>query len=168
MCIIILKEEIFGDYMKCPFCGESDTKVINSRSANEDNDIRRRRSCEVCKRRFTTIERVEIIELFVLKRDNTTETYSRQKLYNSVVNACNKRPIKVSDIENLVNKVESLLYSKGAQEVPTLDIGTLVMDELKILDEVAYVRFASVCKQFEDIEIFLEELNKLIIEKNSK
>ncbi|MFV0518744.1 MAG: transcriptional regulator NrdR [Lachnospirales bacterium] len=154
--------------MKCPFCGNNETKVINSRSANEEVDIRRRRCCDVCNRRFTTIERVEMIEILIIKRDNTREAYSRKKIYNSVLNACNKRSIKSEEIEILVNKVENNLYALGVQEVTSFDIGVFVMEELKLLDEVAYVRFASVCKQFEDIEVFLEELQKLIMERKDK
>ncbi len=152
--------------MKCPFCGAKDTKVVNSRSTSDDNDIRRRRKCEICNKRFTTIESIEFTELLVVKRDNTREIYSRKKLANGLVRACNKRPITAEQIENILNFVESSIYSKGVKEISSLEIGNIVMEELKKVDEVSYVRYASVCKQFEDIEVFLEELNKLITEKN--
>ncbi len=152
--------------MKCPFCGAKDTKVVNSRSTSDDNDIRRRRECESCEKRFTTIERIELAEVLVVKRDNTREIYSRKKLANGLVRACNKRPITALQIENIVDKVESYIYSKGVKEITSYDIGNFVMEELKKVDEVSYVRYASVCKQFEDIQVFLEELNKLLLEKN--
>ncbi len=152
--------------MKCPFCGAKDTKVVNSRSTSDDNDIRRRRKCETCNKRFTTLESIELTELLVIKRDNTREIYSRKKLANGLVRACNKRPITAEQIENILNFVESSIYSKGVKEISSLEIGNIVMEELKKVDEVSYVRYASVCKQFEDIEVFLEELNKLITEKN--
>ncbi len=152
--------------MKCPFCNEKDTKVVNSRSTADDNEIRRRRECEGCGKRFTTIERVEFSEIFVVKRDNTREIYSRKKLTNGLVRACNKRPITAEQIENILNVVEKTVYSKGVKEISSLEIGNTVMEELKKIDEVSYVRYASVCKQFEDIEVFYEELNKLIKEKD--
>ncbi len=152
--------------MKCPFCGAKDTKVVNSRSTTDENDIRRRRECESCSKRFTTIERIELAEFLVIKRDNTREIYSRKKLANGLVRACNKRPITAKQIEDILNIIECSIYSKGVKEISSLEIGNIVMEELKKVDEVSYVRYASVCKQFEDIEVFLEELNKLIKEKN--
>ncbi len=151
--------------MKCPFCGARDTKVVNSRSTTDENDIRRRRECESCSKRFTTIERIELSEFLVIKRDNTREIYSRKKLANGLVRACNKRPITAEQVEDILNIVECSIYSKGVKEISSLEIGSIVMEELKKVDEVSYVRYASVCKQFEDIEVFLEELNKLIKEK---
>ncbi|MFV0440308.1 MAG: transcriptional regulator NrdR [Lachnospirales bacterium] len=153
--------------MKCPFCSSTDVKVVNSRSVNEDLEIRRRRECDNCKKRFSTIERVELLELFVVKRDGTTEKYSRDKLFSGISKACNKRPIDTEDIEYVVNHIENAIFVKGVEVISSIDIGVLIMNELKKIDDVAYVRFASVCKQFEDIEKFQEELNQIIKERKN-
>ena len=147
--------------MKCPFCGEEDTKVIDSRSADDNTSIRRRRQCESCGKRFTTYEKVETIPLLIIKKDSTREMYDRAKLEGGVLRACHKRPISVEAIGRLVDSVENKIFTREEREVKSSDIGELVMEELKELDAVAYVRFASVYREFKDVNTFLEELEKL-------
>ena len=147
--------------MKCPFCGEENTKVIDSRPAEENNSIRRRRQCEVCGKRFTTYEKVETIPLTVIKKDNTREQYDRRKVENGVVRACYKRPVATADIQKVVDRIETKVFSMEEKEIPSSAIGEAVMDELKILDEVAYVRFASVYREFKDVSTFMDELKKI-------
>lgn len=147
--------------MKCPYCGYADGKVIDSRPTEEGNAIRRRRECLKCKRRFTTYEKVETISPAVIKQDNSRQAYDREKLLRGIVRACEKRPISLTQMEALVDDIESELYLSMEKEVYSTEIGEKVMNRLKKLDEVAYVRFASVHKRFSDIETFMDELKKL-------
>ncbi len=147
--------------MKCPYCGYADGKVIDSRPTEEGNAIRRRRECLKCKRRFTTYEKVETISPAVIKQDNSRQPYDREKLLRGIIRACEKRPISITQMEELVDDIESELYLSMEKEVYSTEIGEKVMNRLKKLDEVAYVRFASVHKRFSDIETFMEELKKL-------
>ncbi len=151
--------------MKCPFCENFDTKVVDSRPTEEGYAIRRRRECGKCRKRFTTYEKVEEVPLMVIKRDGTREAYNRNKVINGMIRACEKRPATMKDIENIADNIERILHNTMEKEVRTTYIGELVMDHLKELDEVAYVRFASVYRQFKDINTFMEELEKLLDEK---
>lgn len=152
--------------MKCPFCESFDTKVVDSRPTEEGHTIRRRRECERCKKRFTTYEKVEEVPLVVIKRNGTREAYNRSKVMNGIIRACEKRPATMKDIENIVDDIEKMLHNTMEKEIRSTYIGELVMNHLKDLDEVAYVRFASVYRQFKDINTFMEELEKLLNEKN--
>ncbi|MDQ7054041.1 MAG: transcriptional regulator NrdR [candidate division KSB1 bacterium] len=147
--------------MKCPYCGYNDTKVLDSRSVNEGRSIRRRRECLSCGRRFTTKEYVEESPLMVIKRDGRREIFDREKVRHGIQLACNKRPISTEMIENLVDRIESQLRDEHPMEVPAQDIGERVMQALRDLDEIAYVRFASVYRKFQDIEEFIHELREL-------
>ena len=147
--------------MKCPFCNEENTKVIDSRPADENNAIRRRRQCESCGRRFTTYEKIESIPLMVVKKDRTREPYDRSKIEAGVLSACHKRPVSIAQINALIDEVETVIFNREAKEVESSEIGEMVMDKLKGLDEVAYVRFASVYREFKDVNIFLAELEKI-------
>lgn len=147
--------------MKCPYCGEDNTRVIDSRPAEENNSIRRRRHCDVCGRRFTTYEKVETIPLMVIKKDNNREAYDRSKIESGIMRACHKRPVSASDISAAVDHIEAKIFAMEDKEVRSNEIGELVMKQLKELDEVAYVRFASVYREFRDVNTFLEELEKL-------
>ncbi|HWR43248.1 transcriptional regulator NrdR [Sporomusa sp.] len=148
--------------MRCPFCGVADSKVIDSRSADEGNSIRRRRECSVCARRFTTYEVVEEIPLMVIKKDGRREMFDRGKLLGGIVRACEKRPVPVDVIEIAVSKIEKEIRNKIEREVSTRQIGEAVMQHLKEIDQVAYVRFASVYRQFADINNFMQELEILM------
>ena len=148
--------------MKCPYCKHEEDKVVDSRSAGEGYIIRRRRECLECSRRFTTYERIEETPLLVVKKDGRRETFNRQKLLNGIRSACEKRPISIETLEALVDELERRLEEKFESEVSSKDIGKLVMKKLHALDEVAYVRFASVYRQFKDINQFMEEVKKLI------
>ncbi len=147
--------------MKCPYCGEENTKVIDSRPAEENNAIRRRRQCEVCKKRFTTYEKVESIPLIVIKKDNIREPYDRSKIEAGILRSCHKRPVSYEQIVSAVEDVENAVFNMEQKEVSSAVIGELVMDRLKKLDQVAYVRFASVYREFKDVNTFMEELAKL-------
>jgi len=151
--------------MKCPFCGYEDDRVIDSRPTDEGSSIRRRRECSKCSKRFTTYEKVENIPLIVIKKDKSREPFEREKLMSGLLKACEKRPVSISDLESMVSEIEAQLSNTLLREVTSRDIGELVMSKLKDLDEVAYVRFASVYRQFKDINTFMEELNKLLREK---
>jgi transcriptional repressor NrdR len=151
--------------MKCPFCGYTESKVIDSRSADDSERIRRRRECLKCGKRFTTHEIIETVPVIVVKRDKSRESFDRNKLTNGLVRACEKRPVSIDKIEEIVNKIESKVQSSLDREVTTEEIGELAMKELKNVDEVSYVRFASVYRSFKDIETFMDELNKLLKEK---
>lgn len=151
--------------MKCPFCNYPDSKVVDSRPTDEGTSIRRRRECLKCLKRFTTYETVERLPLMLIKRDGTRQPYSREKLLNGVMKACEKRPVPLSRLEQLVDAVEQKLFGTLESEVSSKTIGEMVMEELKTVDEVAYVRFASVYRQFKDINTFMEELNSLIQNK---
>lgn len=152
--------------MKCPFCGHENTRVIDSRHSDENNSIRRRRVCDECQKRFTTYEKVETIPLIVIKKDSKRESYDRTKLESGVLRACYKRPISADAITGLVDQVETELFTREEREVPSSVIGELVMDKLKNLDSVAYVRFASVYREFKDINTFMDELRKVIEKEN--
>ena len=148
--------------MKCPFCGHENTRVIDSRPADENNSIRRRRVCDECEKRFTTYEKVETIPLIIIKMDNNRETYDRSKIEAGVLRACHKRPISAAQITQLVDEVETEIFNREEKEVPSAVIGELVMDKLKNLEAVAYVRFASVYREFKDINTFMDELKKVL------
>ena len=148
--------------MKCPFCGHENTRVIDSRPADENNSIRRRRVCDECEKRFTTYEKVETIPLIIIKKDNNRETYDRSKIEAGDLRACHKRPISAAQITQLVDEVETEIFNREEKEVPSAVIGELVMDKLKNLEAVAYVRFASVYREFKDINTFMDELKKVL------
>ena len=148
--------------MKCPFCGDDSTRVIDSRPADDNCSIRRRRECDDCGKRFTTYEKVETIPLIIIKKDKTRETYDRAKIESGVIKSCHKRPISIDDIENCVDRIETKIFNLEHKEIDSSVIGEIVMDELKSLDEVAYVRFASVYREFKDVNIFMDELKKLL------
>lgn len=152
--------------MKCPFCNFPDSKVVDSRPTDEGTSIRRRRECLQCLKRFTTYETVERLPLMLIKRDGTREPYDRNKLLAGVMKACEKRPVPQARLEQLVDTVEQKLFGTLETEVSSQKIGEMVMEELKKIDEVAYVRFASVYRQFKDINTFLEELNSLLKNKD--
>lgn len=148
--------------MKCPFCGHDNTRVIDSRPAEENNSIRRRRMCDECGKRFTTYEKVETIPVIIIKKDNNRETYDRSKIEAGVLRACHKRPVSASVITQLVDEVETEIFNLEEKEVPSQVVGELVMNKLKSLEAVAYVRFASVYREFRDVNTFLEELKKVL------
>ena len=138
--------------MKCPFCSSENTRVIDSRPADDNNSIRRRRTCDECGKRFTTYEKVETIPLIVIKKDNNREQYDRAKIEAGVLRACHKRPISANDINKLIDEVETEIFSREEKEIPSDEIGEIVMDKIKDLDDVAYVRFASVYREFKIYE----------------
>ena len=148
--------------MKCPFCGQDNTRVVDSRPADDSNAIRRRRMCDECGRRFTTYEKVETIPLVVIKKDQNREQYDRSKLEGGILRACHKRPVPVQEISRLVDRVETEIFNREEKEVPSTVIGELVMNYLKDLDAVAYVRFASVYREFKDVNTFMDELKKML------
>ncbi len=151
--------------MRCPFCGYVDSKVLDSRPAEDGNAIRRRRECTECGRRFTTYEKVDEIPLIVVKKDGRREVYDRNKVLGGIIKACEKRPIPMRRMEDMVDDIEKELRNKMDIEVNSEDIGEKVMEKLRDLDEVAYVRFASVYRQFKDVNSFIEELEKLLKKK---
>ena len=151
--------------MKCPYCGYSESKVVDSRPTVEEAAIRRRREWEKCSKRFTTYEKIEEMPLIIVKKDGSREAYQRSKMLNGILRACEKRPISISTIEQMADEIEKELYNSMEKEIDSKKIGEMVMSKLKQIDDVAYVRFASVYRQFKDINIFLEELNKLIDER---
>lgn len=148
--------------MKCPFCGFEESKVIDSRPTDEGERIRRRRECLNCQKRFTTYEIIESVPIIVIKRDKTREMFDREKLLNGLLRACQKRPVSVDTLEGLVDEIEGTLQNSLEREVTSEKIGGMVMDRLKDIDEVSYVRFASVYRQFKDINTFMDELTKLL------
>lgn len=148
--------------MKCPYCNEADTKVIDSRPADDNSSIRRRRQCGQCGKRFTTYEKLETMPLMVIKKDRSRETYDRSKIEAGVIHSCHKRPVSTQQINALIDEIENQVFNMEEKEVETSIIGELVMDRLKQLDEVAYVRFASVYREFKDVNTFMEELGKLL------
>ncbi|MBR5486160.1 MAG: transcriptional repressor NrdR [Oscillospiraceae bacterium] len=154
--------------MKCPFCGFSESKVVDSRPADDGEKIRRRRECLSCSKRFTTYEIIESTPLLVIKKDGSIEQYDRSKLLRGILKSCEKRPVSYEAVEQIVNKVEGHLNSDFDKEVPSHEIGSYVMDYLRELDEVSYVRFASVYREFKDINTFMNELSKLMSERNKK
>jgi transcriptional repressor NrdR len=151
--------------MKCPFCGHLGDKVVDSRESKEGEVIRRRRECLDCGRRFTSYERIDEIPYMVIKKDGTRERFERQKLVSGLLKACEKRPVSTAAIERVADKVESALQERAEKEMSTDEVGRMVMDELKRLDKVAYVRFASVYRQFRDIGEFMSELKDLLANK---
>lgn len=151
--------------MKCPYCGFVESKVIDSRPTDESNSIRRRRECLKCQKRFTTYEKLESISLMVIKKDQSRQQYNREKVLKGIITACEKRPISLAQMEQIADDIESELYQNMTREVESRIIGEKVMERLKCLDEVAYVRFASVYKRFEDLDTFMAELQGLINKK---
>lgn len=154
--------------MRCPKCGYTESKVIDSRPTEESASIRRRRECLSCQNRFTTYETVETIPLLVIKKDKTRQAFDKAKLLNGIIEACHKRPITLEQMENVVSEVELELQNSLTHEVPSSKIGVLVMEKLKQLDEVAYVRFASVYREFKDLDTFMRELEELRSQRNDK
>ena len=152
--------------MKCPFCGKDDTKVIDTRAMEDNTVIRRRRFCEGCNERFTTCEKIDSIPLTVVKSDNTRETFDRNKLIKGILISCSKRPVAREQIEDLANDIENSILNSAKKEVASKEIGEMVMEGLKDIDEVAYVRFASVYRQFTDVDSFMSELGRLLKDKN--
>ena len=150
--------------MKCPYCGYKESKVVDSRPADEGSSIRRRRECLSCGKRFTTYETVESMPMVVIKRDGSRQTFDRRKLVNGMLRACEKRPVSLAQLEKIGEEIEQELQNSLEREISTERVGELVMDKLKSVDEVAYVRFASVYRQFKDINTFMRELNKLLNE----
>lgn len=148
--------------MKCPYCGHENTRVIDSRPAEDNNSIRRRRVCDECDKRFTTYEKIETIPLIVIKKDNNRETYDRSKIEAGVLRACHKRPISANRINQLIDEVETEIFGKEEKEISSQVIGELVMNKLKDLEAVAYVRFASVYREFKDINTFMDELKNVL------
>lgn len=151
--------------MKCPFCNSDNIKVIDSRPSEENNSIRRRRQCEQCERRFTTYETIEKDPLIVIKKDESREPYSRDKVLSGLLRSCHKRPVPMKEIDRIINDIENTLYNTMKKEVESSYIGALVMEKLKEVDEVAYVRFASIYREFRDINSFMDELKKILKEK---
>ena len=151
--------------MKCPYCNHPDTRVIDSRPAEDNNSIRRRRCCDVCGKRFTTYETVESLPMVVVKKDGSRQSFDRRKVLSGMIRACEKRPVPLADLEKIAGEIEQDLQNSMEREIKTDVIGERVMDRLRSVDQVAYVRFASVYRQFKDIDTFMAELNKLLAEK---
>lgn len=146
--------------MRCPFCEKEDTKVIDSRLL-DDNSIRRRRLCEGCNKRFTTYERLEQPEIIVIKKNNTVEPYDKNKIKKGIISACTKRPISVEEIDRIVNEVEQEIFSDNEKKIKSIDIGEIILQKLKTVDEVAYIRFASVYRNFKEVDNFGEEVKNI-------
>ena len=151
--------------MKCPYCGYQESKVVDSRHSDDSTSIRRRRECLSCQKRFTTYETVESLPMIVVKKDNSRQSFDRNKILNGMVRTCEKRPVSMADLESVADEIEQIVQNSLDREVSTAHIGELVMERLKPLDEVAYVRFASVYRQFKDINSFMNELNKILKER---
>jgi len=170
--IVFDKAPVFSKFtgvnMKCMYCGCEDSKVIDSRSTDDGKSIRRRRECIKCGKRFTTFETVEVIPFLVIKRDGTRQLYDRTKLKNGILRSCEKRPISMAQIDAVVDSIEKNLFNSLEQEVTSQKIGDLVMEELKVLDEVAYIRFAAVYRQFKDSATFFEEMQKIFAPTSNK
>lgn len=152
--------------MKCPYCNHPDTRVIDSRPAEDGSAIRRRRSCDECGKRFTTYEKVETIPLIIIKKDNNREQYNRSKIERGIIRACYKRPVSAEAIQKTVERIEIKIFNLEAKEVSSTDVGEIVMDELKELDKVAYVRFASVYREFKDVNTFMDEIKKMMLDRS--
>ena len=152
--------------MKCPYCNHPDTRVIDSGPAEDGSAIRRRRSCDECGKRFTTYEKVETIPLIIIKKDNNREQYNRSKIERGIIRACYKRPVSAEAIQKTVERIEIKIFNLEAKEVSSTDVGEIVMDELKELDEVAYVRFASVYREFKDVNTFMDEIKKMMLDRS--
>lgn len=164
--ILLINNQFLGsDFVKCPFCGYEESKVIDSRPTDENERIRRRRECIQCAKRFTTYEIIESVPIIIVKRDKSREPFDKQKLFNGLLRACEKRPVSLAQIDEIVNSIEFTIQNSLDREVTSVYIGELAMDKLKAIDEVAYVRFASVYRQFKDINTFMNELSKLLSEK---
>lgn len=148
--------------MKCPYCGKEDNRVVDSRPVEEENSIRRRRMCDACGKRFTTYEKIETIPLMVIKKDQNREQYDREKLLGGILRACHKRPVPVQAINEIVDQVENEIFRRGEKEIQSNVIGEIVMNHLMNLDPVAYVRFASVYREFKDVNTFMDELKKFL------
>ena len=148
--------------MKCPFCNQENTRVIDSRPVPDNNSIRRRRQCDECGKRFTTYEKIETIPLTVIKKDQSREQYERRKIQDGITRACYKRPVSVERIESLMDEIETEVFNREEKEIPSALIGEIVMDKLKDLDAVAYARFASVYREFKDVDTFMDELKKIM------
>lgn len=148
--------------MRCPFCNQDNTKVVDSRPVDDTNSIRRRRMCDVCGKRFTTYEKVETIPLSVIKKDQNREQYDREKLQAGILRACYKRPIPIEKIEGMIDSIEGDIFNTEEREIPSTRIGEVVMEHMKDLDAVAYVRFASVYREFKDVSTFMDELKKFM------
>ena len=148
--------------MKCPYCGNLDTRVIDSRPADDGTSIRRRRSCDTCSKRFTTYEKVETIPLIIIKKDDNREQYDRAKIEGGVLRACYKRPVSADAIQKTIDAIETDIFSREEKEIPSSIIGEIVMERLRALDAVAYVRFASVYREFKDVNTFMDELKKIL------
>ena len=153
--------------MKCPYCGKDNTRVIDSRPADDGDSIRRRRECDECHKRFTTYEKVETIPLIIIKKDNNREQYNRSKIERGIIRACYKRPVSAEAIQKTVERIEIKIFNLEAKEVSSTDVGEIVMDELKELDEVAYVRFASVYREFKDVNTFMDEIKKMMLDRST-
>ena len=154
--------------MRCQYCGSPDSRVVDSRPADDGNSIRRRRVCANCGRRFTTYEKVETKQVLVIKKDSSRELFDPQKVRSGIIAACHKRPVSAADIEKIVNSIEQLAYNNLQEEITTRQIGEMVMESLRRLDEVAYIRFASVYRSFTDIPTFMQELKALVAEHEEK
>lgn len=151
--------------MKCPYCGEADTKVIDSRSADDNSSIRRRRQCISCGKRFTTYEKLETMPLMIIKKDDSREPYDRSKVEHGILLSCRKRPVSSQQISKMIDEIENQIFSMEEREIPASTIGELIMEKLKAVDEVAYVRFASVYREFKDLNAFMEELAQFLNNK---
>jgi transcriptional repressor NrdR len=154
--------------MKCPFCDNTDTRVIDTRTMDDQSAIRRRRYCDKCQQRFTTYERIDSLPLSVIKSNNTRELFDREKLVKGIMMSCNKRPVSIEQIEQLALEIENSVLNSMRREIPSKELGEMVMEKLKNIDEVAYVRFASVYKQFKDIDSFMTELGILLRDRDKK
>lgn len=152
--------------MKCPFCGYGDSKVIDTRPTDEGNTIRRRRECLNCQKRFTTYEKIEQSPIMVIKKDGNRQAFDREKIIRGMIKSCEKRPVSAADIEEAVNNIEKKIENSMKKEISSLEVGEMVMDELKDLDEVSYVRFASVYREFKDLQSFVDELENFVKKKN--
>ena len=148
--------------MKCPFCGNEDTRVIDSRPAEDGSSIRRRRQCDKCDKRFTTYEKIETIPMIIIKKDNIREQYNRDKIEKGIWASCHKRPVSVEMVRNMLDEIEAEISSYESKEIPSSVIGELIMEKLQKVDQVAYVRFASVYREFTDVDTFMNELQKII------
>ena len=148
--------------MKCPFCGKENTKVIDSRPADDNSSIRRRRQCDVCGRRFTTYEKVETIPVIVIRKGDNREPYDREKIQGGIIRSCHKRPVSANQISEMIEEIENEIFSMEDKEIASSVIGELVMDKLKDVDQVAYVRFASVYREFKDVNTFMHEIKKIL------
>ncbi|WP_295148146.1 transcriptional regulator NrdR [uncultured Peptoniphilus sp.] len=152
--------------MKCPFCGYGDSKVLDTRPTDEGNTIRRRRECLNCQKRFTTYEKIEQSPIMVIKKDGNRQAFDREKIIRGMIKSCEKRPVSAADIEDAVNNIEKKIENSMKKEISSLEVGEMVMDELKDLDEVSYVRFASVYREFKDLQSFVDELENFVKKKN--